>query len=311
VHHTVLVPLDGSPLAERALPYALVLARASQARLLLVRVVSAPAGHRGGYDAITASRARDAELYLRDVAAQFKRPLVVETAVFVGDVVDSIVEEIALRQVDVVAMSTHGRSGLGRWVYGSVADQIMRRASVPVLLIPARADVNWPTDRSLRVLVPLDGSDYARDTLDLIAGLVDSLGAEVRLLEVTVPRPYSYASAVAYPAADVATDAGAARTYLEGVAKEMSARGWSVAVETAFGSAAAMIALAAKEGRADLIAMSTHGSSGLTRLVMGSVATGVVQQSVVPVLILRPCTAVPADQEVPAQSDPPLWSTLL
>jgi nucleotide-binding universal stress UspA family protein len=293
MYRTVLVPLDGSPLAERALPYAVMLARASEARLLLVRVVPVTTGH-NGHKNVESYQTREAELYLRDVAGRVKHPFVVESAVFTGDPADSIVDEIALRQVDVVVMSTHGRSGLGRWVYGSVADQIMRRASVPVLLVPPRTVGNWPTAHPPRVLVPLDGADLARATLDLIASLVESLGAEVKLLQVLVPTGYIYADRVSYLAVDPAEDLAAVQSYLDGVAKDLAARGWTVTTETAFGTAAATISLAASGG-ADLIAMSTHGNGGLTRLLMGSVAIGVVQQAMVPVLILRP--GEPASRE--------------
>jgi nucleotide-binding universal stress UspA family protein len=293
MYRTVLVPLDGSPLAERALPYAAVLARASEARLLLVRVVPVPTSS-NGHKFSQSPQVHEAELYLRDVAARVKHPYVVESAVFTGDPADSIVDEIALRQVDVVVMSTHGRSGLGRWVYGSVADQIMRRANVPVLLVPPHTAGSWPTARRPRVLVPLDGSDLARATLDLIAGLVESLGAEVKLLQVIVPSAYSYTGMVSYLAVDPTEYVAAAREYLDEVAKDLAARGWTVTAETAYGSAATMIALAASRD-ADLIAMSTHGNGGLTRLLMGSVATGVVQQATVPVLILRPGESAPVE----------------
>jgi nucleotide-binding universal stress UspA family protein len=164
------------------------------------------------------------------------------------------------------------------------------------MLVPPHTVGSWPTARPPRVLVPLDGSDLARSTLDQIAGLVESLGAEVRLLQVIVPRAYTYAGPVSYLAVDPTEDVADTRAYLDSVAHDLAARGWTVTTETAFGSAVAMIALAASRG-ADLIAMSTHGNGGLTRLLMGSVATGVVQQATVPVLILRPGEPAPLEAQ--------------
>src|SRR4051812_34341854 len=118
MYRTILVPLDGSQLAERALPYAQTLAKVHNARLLLVRAVPGSPAHGVDHGSADASPVRDAEQYLSDIATGVARPFVVETAVFPGNPADSIVEEIGLRQVDLVVMSTHGRSGLGRWVYG-------------------------------------------------------------------------------------------------------------------------------------------------------------------------------------------------
>ncbi len=288
--HTILVPLDGSRLAERALPFAEIMAKANLARILLLRVVLA--AHRVAGDPLAdqARAVREAEAYLTNVAAQITTQTIVESAVFVGDVADSIVEEIVLRNVDLVVMSTHGRSGVGRWVYGSVADEVMRNATVPVLLIPASCRVTWKADHIARLLVPLDGSDLAGAALDLTSGVSSSLGAELFLLRVVAAHGHGYGDVSAYLTYDPQAEAEQAREYLSGTADDLRARGHLVTVLTAIGPAAAMIAATAAEHGIELIVMSSHGSGGITRLLMGSVATGVVQQACTPVLIVRPQT---------------------
>ena len=297
--HTILVPLDGSELAERALPYAEVMARANGCRILLLRVV--PASHVivGDPMADQAKAVREAESYLADVAARLKTPQIIESAVFIGDPADSIVEEIDLRNVDLVVMSTHGRSGLGRWVYGSVADQVMRRAMVPVLLIPASCHAEWWSHRPSRVLVPLDGSDLATTALPVASNLVSWLGGELFLLRVIVPTSPVYADGIPQAEIDREAERDVARRYLEEIGARLRDRGQNVKLVDARGPAPAMIAATAAEQNVDLIAMSTHGRGGITRLLMGSVATGVVQQASVPVLIIPPgSTPGPHDEPV-------------
>lgn len=288
--HTILVPLDGSKLAERALPFAEVMAKANLARILLLRVV--PAAHRVvGDPMVDQSRAvREAEAYLTNVAAQITTQTIVESAVFVGDAAESIVEEITLRNVDLVVMSTHGRSGVGRWVYGSVADQVMRNATVPVLLVPASCRITWADARLSRVLVPLDGSDLAEAALDLASDVTTWLGGEIFLLRVVAPHGHGLGDASAYLTYDPRSEAEQAREYLSAIADDLRARGHLVTVLTAIGPAAAMIAATAAEHGIELIVMSSHGSGGITRLLMGSIATGVVQQACAPVLIVHPRT---------------------
>ena len=133
---TVLVPLDGSKLAEDALAHAIGFARES-ATLLLVRAVEAHA--RPFTDPTTAQIAavQEAEIYLATVADRLRRvgAAHVETSVWSGGPVDGIADAARLRNVDLIVMSTHGRSGLGRLVLGSVAEGVVRATSTPILLL--------------------------------------------------------------------------------------------------------------------------------------------------------------------------------
>jgi nucleotide-binding universal stress UspA family protein len=287
---TILVPVDGSPLAERALPYAHVFARAAGARVLLIRAVPPPATL---YEAEveTMEMRQSAEAYLEDLASRQTEPRRADTAVVMGDAAEALVEAIGVRKPELVVMSTHGRSGIGRWVYGSVADAVMRAASAPVLLVPAACPGAWPQDRAPRVLVPLDGSMVAEGVLDLVEAWARPLHAEVYVLRVVEPRAMAATDPAAFLWLDPTAEQEEARSYVAAMVHKLRSDGHTAQGADAFGFAVPAIVDAARAESADVIAMSTHGSGGLTRLLMGSVATGVVQRACVPVLLTRPVRA--------------------
>jgi nucleotide-binding universal stress UspA family protein len=276
---TVLVPLDGSPLAERALPYAIALAKVLDGRLLLLhaRPALAPRQEPAFDPSAVADRVRaegveaEAQVY----------------PIYGDERIHAICETVRERQADLVAMSTHGRGGLGRWLYGSVADAVLRQAEVPVLLVSSACERPWPADRAPRILVPLDGSELAEQALDPVRTLAAELRARLLLLRV-VERPRRAATAAGQAAATSDPDLDAARGYLERVATRLGTTAQDVEVQVVDGGPAAMIATIAREQDIDLIAMATHGRGGLARLTLGSVATGTLHRADVPLLIVRP-----------------------
>ncbi len=303
MYRSILVTLDGSAFAERALPYARMIAESSQARVILLRVISPTEGGSDSAATDQTQQVRDAEAYLAEVSTRLGA-VPVDRKVVVGVPGEVIVGEIARSAVDLIVMSTHGRSGLGRWVYGSVADEVMRRSPVPVLLVPAECQPTAWKDRAPRILVPLDGSELSEEALDPALELAKVLGAELRLLRVVEPYPaaYAYADPSAYIMIDPTPELEAARAYLDQVAVRLREKGAVVDVKEEFGFAVTTITDTARAQAVDLIAMSTHGSSGLRRLIMGSVATGVVQRAAVPILIVRPAAARETAQDSAAES---------
>ncbi|NPV47436.1 MAG: universal stress protein [Armatimonadetes bacterium] len=144
MYERLLLALDGSPPSEKAIPHAMALARAFKAELHVIRVVplAVSASHADGGPVAALStltaEADEASAYLNSVAAQLSAEgLSVQTAVRSGDVADELLHQAAQMDADLIVMSTHGRSGVGRWVYGSVADRILRQAEIPVLLVRA------------------------------------------------------------------------------------------------------------------------------------------------------------------------------
>jgi nucleotide-binding universal stress UspA family protein len=293
----ILVPLDGSPLAERAVPFAQAIAAAGNAQLLLLRVVSAREDHPDD-DAIGGQPAEPTEAarYLRDLAQRLSPAA--EWEVEEGEAADVILGAIARREIDLVAMSTHGRSGIGRWIYGSVADAVLRHAPVPVLLASATTQMaRWRSDRPLRVIVPLDYSALSEAILEPACALADTLKAELILLSVAPLLVTPDPTGGAYLMYDPERDRAERRAYIEGIAAGLREPGRAVAVRDAFGLVDATILDVARAEGADLIALATHGSGGVARLLMGSVATSVVQRASVPLLIERPA-------EVREESEP-------
>jgi nucleotide-binding universal stress UspA family protein len=330
MYRTILVPLDGSQLAERALPYASVLARGSGAHLVLVRVAheeprtDAPESTtlawatgteplierttgRGGAAAPEDEGAapRGPADYLEDVAAGLAFP---QTALAVasGPPAAGILGEARDRTADLIVMATHGRSGLGRWLYGSVADDVLRHADRPVLLVPATAPPTPPDTGSRRALVALDGSPFAEAALGPAQDLARALGAGLVLLRVVEPPGAAFGGALGEVPSDPTGELAAARAYLDAVpgrlpAPPESGAGAAPAGRALAGAPAQTIAAVAGEEAVSAIAMATHGRSGLARAVLGSVATEVLHRTSVPVLLVRPHPApAPAGETAPA-----------
>lgn len=285
---TVLVPLDGSELAQRAVPFALGIARRDGRAVLLLRAVNtlaAPTYREGQILVNEAADALDAyALTLADTGVTITTR-VVDAPAEVG-----ILEAAEDDDIDLIVMSTHGRSGLGRWIYGSVADAVLRDAPVPVLIVPPHGRAELKQDGPIKILVPLDGSALALSALGPATQLADSLGATLVLGSV-VTFPHYAAYAEGYTFVDPAPTENAlaiSRDYLREVARTLNSGGRTVEVSAMFGSPFFGVAMLAAELEASLIVMATHGRGGIARAVMGSVASATLKQSEIPVLMVRP-----------------------
>ena len=272
---TIVVPLDGSPLAEQALPFAERLAASTSAQLVLARAEGTENGARA---------------YLEGIESQLTAlGLSVQPVVEKGDPATAIIERARTSGADLIIMSTHGRSGPGRWLYGSVADEVLRHAPVPILLVPAIATQPWPPDRAPTVLVPLDGSKLAEAALAPAQVLAQHLGSEVILLEVVPPPPVSaYGDGSFVAAFDPREELALDEDYLSKIAARLKPDVRQVRIRTDVGPPATIIADTASREHADLIVMATHGRSGLARVVVGSVATGTLHRARIPLLLVGP-----------------------
>jgi nucleotide-binding universal stress UspA family protein len=289
---TVLVPLDGSMLAELALNFAESLARASGARLILLRVV-VPYSFGGTNEAEARAKAIDeAERYLAGLVDRLvQHGIEAEATVLYGEAAPSIVDVARLRAVDLIAMCTHGRGGLGRWVYGSVAERVLATAPTAVLLVrawQALESATSATERS-RILVPLDGSPFAEQALPVAEQLAATLDAELVLLRVVFPPSPTFTQGWIVASSlseEMEISESAARHYLEGIADRLSSSSLSVSIDVRFGAPASVIA----DTGADFafLVMATHGRTGTERLMMGSVANVVVRRGDVPLVVVGP-----------------------
>lgn len=301
---TILVPLDGSPLAERALPIAQRLAADRNSRVLLMRAALAHAFPGTDPAERQAHVIDEAEDYLEVVAARLSAAgLTVATAVPYGPAADAILDEVRINKPDLIVMATHGRSGLGRWLYGSVTEAVLARSPVPVLTVRAWQDqppISQPF-QARRLVVPLDGSPFAEAALPVARDLAAALGAELLLLQaVMVPVDLGepgYGRSVAALEHDLGDRAAAAREYLATVRARLAAEQPScqVGIEVRYGAPVEAIASAAGAG---LVVMATHGRTGLARMFLGSVAAAVLREGVTPLLLVRPAR-LPLAQPLP------------
>jgi nucleotide-binding universal stress UspA family protein len=297
----ILVPLDGSALAEQALSCAVTLARGLRAELVLLRAVSAPSDARN-YIGGTAMREADllerldaeAEEHLREVADRVRGAgLGVLPVVRQGPAAEVIVD--CAEQMDVwgVIMATHGYSGIRRWTHGSVAERVLQAASVPVLMVRAQEQAEGDSQQlSLcrRILVPLDGSKMAEQVLSPVRSAAQAVDAEVFLFQTLIDQSAAVVASDWYflpPPGQFEEEERQAQAYLERVADSLREEEVRVFTATQAGRPAESIIEYAEANGIDLIAMSTHGRTGLARWALGSVADRVLRACRVPILLVR------------------------
>ncbi len=294
---SIMVPLDGSAFGEQALPLAAALARRAGARLELVHVhagvesgveegVLVPLEALDRWD----GEVRQAErLYLSDAAHRVLQADELEphVALVSGRIVEALEAHAAGIGADLVIMSTHGRGGLARAWLGSVADGLLRRLSLALLLVKPRegAQLLAGDPPFTRILIPLDGSRAGEAVLEPALDLALATGAAVRLLIVVTGRAEQGAGRVA-PELDGSR--GGADAYIQRVRDMVVRRGIAVEARALahVSPAGAILEEAATHG-CDLIALATHGRGAAARMLLGSVADKVIRGCSVPVLVQR------------------------
>ena len=284
----LLVPLDGSPLAETILPVAEEWAKEEEAEVILLRAVLARHGPGGDTTGAQVRAVEEGEAYLQAVADRLARRGLerIRRAAWDDEPAAAIARAVARDGVDLIAMATHGRSGLSRLLLGSVAETVVRAARVPVLLI--RGQSAWKPWATGKILVPLDGSEASEGILPVVERLAAPRDLTLVLFKVIDPLASSALSEASIrPHQWMALRREDAERYLAKVAEPLMVNGLQVECAVRYGRAAETIAAFAGRERADLIAMATHGRRGLSRLLLGSVAAGVLRSAPVPVLLFK------------------------
>jgi len=285
---TILVPLDGSALAARAVPFAATIAKRAGWSILLLRAVNTLRAETVAVGQALVSEARAA---LEAVAAPLAADgIQTETRVADKQAETAILEATADEDVTLVVMATHGRGGIGRFIYGSVADTVLRHAPVAVLTVPPHGLDAWPPERPVKILVPLDGSELSKASLEPACQLADLLGGSLLLASVvTLPSYSTYAEGYVYvdpdPNENLLTEA---RHELEALAAELRTDTRPVAVYATYGTPYFGLTTIARDHQVGLIVMATHGRGGVTRALLGSVATATIGQAAVPIMLVRP-----------------------
>jgi nucleotide-binding universal stress UspA family protein len=270
---TILVPLDGTPLGELALPYAEVLARATGARLLLMHVATPS-------DADPRARMH---AYLDKAAARLgSAAIAARVSVPAGKVAEAILDALPREAVQLLVLVSHPRSGTSRWLHGSVTDPLLLQASVPILLIPSATAATWSEDRVLTIVVALDGSSSSEAILRPALDLANALGAELLLVDVVDPAIEG--RLVGDPAVLLRLE----QAYLDEVARRLQQTGTDSRTSVELGRPGHTIMKIAQAAHADVLALATHGRGGQSRQMLGSVTTEVLERADIPLLLARP-----------------------
>ncbi len=291
----ILVPLDGSELAEIALPYAEDLAGAFGAEIVLLHVLeSDDSEYKRMHESYLQEAAERVTDSVRKRAAGDQAGAVrVEAVIAEGHPAEQIIDRADDESVDLIAMATHGRSGVRRWVMGSVADKVVSATQAPVTLVKAKAEGTERRETPYgSLLVPLDGSPEAETVLSYVEALGTRMGSRVVLLSVVpgVSAVYAFPGETVqfpYTEADVQIMKTDAETYLASVAERLEEKGLRPESRVVAGDTAEEIILTAERAHADLVAMSTHGRSGVSRWAFGSVADKVLRGVDSPLFLVR------------------------
>jgi nucleotide-binding universal stress UspA family protein len=294
----LLVPLDGSHLAEAALPVAAYLAQTLAAPVILIHVIEhdAPKVVHGERHLTNED---EANVYLRQVAARSFPPGVqVEPHVHtsaVSDVADSIARHVEEFSTDLIIMCTHGHGGLRRWLFGPIAQQVIALGKTPVLLIQPDEGQSALAFACRRLLVPLDGNPDHEQGLVVAEALAQAYTASVHLVSViqTLDTLSGQRAATAKmlpgtTSALLNLKQQGAEEYLQQQVKPLQTAGVTATVEVSRGDPAKLIVRAAQQVKADLIVLGTHSKTNLDAFWSGSITPKIAGHTHTP-LLLVPC----------------------
>jgi nucleotide-binding universal stress UspA family protein len=305
----ILVPLDGSSLAECVLSHVIALATTHDAGVVLLRVLE----KQREQDRAAFVNPLDAHLdnviaqaYLTETAERLSRAgILVETAIASGSAAVQIVAYAQQDDIDLIVMSSHGKSGLSSWNMSSVAQKVAARAYRSMMIVHAYVPISEEVDivTYRRLLVPLDGSQRAECILPIAVSLARAHDAQLVLAHIVrtpeIPRQL-WTNDEERDLLEQLTVCRQRRaeSYLEGVQKRLTVDA-DIELRKSVDVPGALQALA-EEGAFDLILLSAHGYSGSPRRTYGSVAASLIGYSSTPLLIVQDLAG---EQLVPSQAE--------
>jgi len=282
----IIVPLDGSDVAEIVLPYVAVIAVAFNAEVALVTATEQE----------TPDKNQMLQSYLKRVAEELehivkKHPaLTVSTDVLTGKPAEEILKLAVQKKADLVIIAGHGASGGNPQLLGNIATKILAASNRPVLLVREKGTLFAKSDDLIkRILVPLDGSQMSEGSLKTVETMAARLSAEIVLFQAIEPVRYIPGFETMVPNVVLPVDDEIKRSaakYLNGIEKPMKQNGIRTSSMITADTPAEAIIDYADSGSIDLIAMTTHGFSGIKRWVFGSTTEKVLQASTKPVLVI-------------------------
>lgn len=285
MYSRILVTLDGSDLAEAALPAATEITDVLGGRMTLLNVCGLSEGNCDIYQSYL-------DMMAREISGGSRGK--VSAVVVRGSAADEIIKYIKENKITLTVMATHGRSGISNWVIGSVAERVVREANRPVLLLRSQGKCTVSAEGILnRIIVPLDGSRMGEAALRFVVPMALKAKSEIVLLHI-VEREYHFAAAVdtyvqiPYTEDEMKPLREKAQSYLDGVARRLEKKGLKVRKEIREGKPAESIIDYVGQSGIGTIAMSTRGRTGISRWVLGSVTDKIVHSSCARVMVVRP-----------------------
>ncbi len=305
MYKVIMVPTDGTGFDREAIRVALRIAERSDAKVRLVRVLATASffgmaataeGTAIAAEVVHSERDRAlSELYALAAECRATSQADITVDLHAGPVGDVLQGYARRNDVDLIVISTHGRSGISRLSLGSVTDSLIRHTTIPVLVVkPPTSYLNPQVIEAFkRIVVPLDGSMLAEQILPRVLALAKLEEAEITLLNVLMPQSYAQREIVDPNLPWWDKDIAHAQTYLFRVAGRLRRNGVAVTTDIVIGeNVASAIGDFAGRERADLIAIATHGRGGLARMLRGSVADAVMHSSRLSMLVFKPDNVV-------------------
>lgn len=278
MYERILVPLDGSKLAEQVFPYVAELAGAFGSEVVLVGVCEPEESEDG----------QACRLYINNEAGQLRKSMEgsaanVRTVVLAGKAAEQILGYAEKNDINLIIISSHGRSGIAPWSLGSTASKVLHRVGVPVIIVRAKETPEGSVKGGLfsRILVPLDGSERSAAVLPYVTELAKNLECEVILLQVVEPGKHVHTIGgleyIPFKDRDIDSVKKIAQKYLDGVSSKLAGTKATIRCEVRVGDGAREIIKFTAETDCRLIAMASHGRSGIEAWIYGSVTYKILQ----------------------------------
>ena len=290
MYERILVPLDGSTLAELALPYAEELAGAFNSDVVFIGICEPE----------ESQYSHMCQLYIEKMAEAVRNRIkkvspraIVRSVALHGSPAEGIIDYTEKNDVSLAIMVSHGRSGIMPWTLGSVANKVLQGIGMPILLIRAKAPHLESGAQGLfnQILVPLDGSDASEAVLPYVRQLTEKLRSEVVLLQVVAPGQHVHTigglNYVRFTEENLKLMRADAKQYLDKAGRKLTGTEGIIRLEVKIGDAAQEIIKLADETNTNLIAMSTHGHSGIRQWLFGSVTHKILHAASTPILLIR------------------------
>jgi len=295
LYERILVPLDGSESAQLALPYAEKLAGRLGSRITFIYVIESADDkqyqmHQLDLQKIVEATKSGIEVYLDERGG---KEVKVDAVILTGNPAEEIVNYSDKENIGLIVMSTHGRSGIKRWAMGSVADKVLRATAKPLALIRGRRAEPGASEKGMlnKILATLDGSKQSEAVIPYVEELASKLKTEVIVLQVVAPDYHIYTAGGpeygVYSEQQIDSARAFARDYLERIVASLKEKGIAAMSHVMSGTATDEIIKFADASDIGLVAMITHGRSGVSRWALGSVAERVLRAGNAPLLLIR------------------------